>query len=139
MTSPRGYLLIEALVAGAVISLTLLSALTFVAQARVEAKGAGNRAQAIQLARGQAELMASALPTNALSQGSLPVVGMPGFDMEFTTATTSLAGVPTLDTRDLTVIVEYPCAKGSREDNEAQPANDGRATVTVHRTWVDDP
>ena len=141
MKKPRGYLLLEAMIAGAVVAVTLLIALDFAAKSRADTSAAGQRQVASTLARAQTDTIISALPTATADQVAFAAVaGMPGLRMKWTTTTDAVLGTlstPPIATpiKQVTVTVEYSVPIGSAEDLRAG-AKDGKAEIVAHQTWV---
>jgi type II secretory pathway pseudopilin PulG len=131
----RAYLLLEVAVGAGIVAAALLFALGLAARSRATVSGAGQRASAAALARAQAESVVSSLPAGVGDQALAAVPGMPGLRMGWSTANGTLPGV-TSAVRDVTVTVEYSVPVRSREDVETPPVNDGKAQLTVVRTWA---
>lgn len=115
----RGYVLLEALISGALLAVVLSTTLSLVAAYRVEVTMAARRAEASALAMGVAdELMAR--PHTTGIQGLSAVPGHPGFRSAWAIANAGLqmSSTPPLPSinavHKITVTVEYPTGQGPK-------------------------
>lgn len=118
----RGYLLLEAAVAGALLSVVLASTLSLLAQARVQGSYAARRASAISLARAKMDEFVGVPTIVATSQSIIDVdpVDFPGIkwkwavtDVSSTYASASPNGIGDVALFEIVVIVLYPTATGT--------------------------
>lgn len=137
----RGYLLIEVMVAGSIIAVTLAVSVVFVAEGRKNTSVAAHRQAAMSVARGKCAEVLAALPTATADQATLTAVGAayPGFHQTFTTVNATMASTSTpaitVVSKEVTCTVEYPAGVGSVDDRASGSTNDGRASVTVKNVW----
>lgn len=113
----RGYIMLEALISGALLAVVLGTTLSLIAAYRVEVTMAARRAEASALAMGVAdELMAR--PHTTGSQGLTEVPAHPGFRSAYVIAGTALPSNPPLPganaVHKITVTVEYPTGQGPK-------------------------
>ncbi len=124
----RGYILLETLIAGGIVSIALATSVTMIASSRFEASMAAKRAEASSLALGIADGLMTG--KTAASQALGPVSNHPGFQAGFDVIDSSntvrvsdgatiplkSASVPALAADDsmhlITVTVEYPTSQG---------------------------
>lgn len=136
----RGYLLIEVMVAGSVIAITLAVSVVFVVEGRKNTSMAAHRQAAMSLARGKCSEIVAALPTATVDQ-ALTAVGsnFPGFSQSWTTVAATMTGSSTpaitVAASEVTCTVEYPAAIGSVDDRASGSTSDGRASLTVKNVW----
>lgn len=136
----RGYLLVEVMVAGSIIAVTLAVSVVFVVEGRKNVSMAAHRQAAMSIARGKCAEVVAALPTATPDQ-ALTAVGadFPGFLLAFNTvdASTTMTSTPaiTVVSREVTCTVEYPTGLGSVDDRANGGVADGRASVTVKNAW----
>lgn len=141
----RGYVLLEAGIGGAILAVSLSFAVSQLAAARAEVTFAAKHALAVSLARAKLDEAVSSLPAGIADQASfVPVgVGFPGLRWRWTTTdsavgTNAAAGFQSTGVaKEVTVVVDFICARNSREDLAAAPAGDGRGEVTVVRLWLE--
>jgi type II secretory pathway pseudopilin PulG len=121
----RGYLLIEAAVGGALLSVVLASTLSLLADARVQGSYAARRTMAIRLARtkmdefvGAPDLAAVTPATQTIT--AVDAIDYPGIKWEWaitdstsTYAALSPQGLGATQVFDLTVKVTYPTSTGT--------------------------
>lgn len=113
----RGYVMLEALISGALLAVVLGTTLSMIAGYRVEVTMAARRAEASSLAMATAdELMAR--PHTTGSQALAAVTGHPGFRSSWTIANMALPSTPPLPgasaVHRITVTVEYPTGQGPK-------------------------
>ena len=111
----RGYIMLEALISGALLAVVLGTTLSLIASYRVEVTMAARRAEASSLAMATAdELMAR--PHTTGSQALTAVSNHPGFRVAWTIANASTSSTPALPSANslhrITVTVEYPSSQG---------------------------
>jgi hypothetical protein len=117
--SDRGYIMLESLVAGGIVSVALATSITLVASARFETSMAARRAEASQIALATADALMS--QSSAATQTATAVPGHPGLSVAFTVAAASLAGnsTPALESNNrlhqITVTVTYPTSQGTAQ------------------------
>lgn len=114
----RGYILLETVIAGGIVSIALATSVTMIASSRYETSMAARRAEASSLALG----LADQLMTSTTSSTSQPLTAVPdhsGFRAGFTVAPATAvrnASVPPLGSDDaidlIQVTVEYPTSRG---------------------------
>ncbi len=119
--SSRGYLLIEAMVAGACLAVVLSTTFSLVGQARVEGIYAGRRNAAISLARQKMDTLVGApvLEPIAVQKTVVDADDFPGIEWAWSVKDTSddansEVGLDSLSTFEITVTVTYPSAQGER-------------------------
>jgi hypothetical protein len=113
----RGYILLETLVAGGIVTVGLGTTITIIASSRFESSMAARRAEASAYAMATTDvLMASSTLT---SQPLAPVPDHPGLQMGYTIVTTpneAASSVPPLLDSDamhlVSVTVEFPTSRG---------------------------
>jgi hypothetical protein len=117
----RGYLLIEAMVAGACLAVVLSTTLTLIGQARAEGIYAGRRNAAISLARqkmdalvGTPELVTVNVTKNAVDAEDFPGIYWAWSVTDTSDTPNSGVGLDTLSTFEIVVTVTYPSAQGER-------------------------
>ncbi|OGQ25253.1 MAG: hypothetical protein A2138_05160 [Deltaproteobacteria bacterium RBG_16_71_12] len=113
----RGYIMMEALISGALLAVVLGTTLSLIASYRVEVTMAARRAEASALAMATAdELMARSHTTGVQALAAVP--GHPGFRSGWTIATTALPSTPPLPGANavhrITVTIEYPSGQGTK-------------------------
>jgi hypothetical protein len=117
----RGYLLIEAMVAGACLAVVLSTTFSLVGQARVEGIYAGRRNAAISLARQKMDALVGTpvLESIAVQKTAVDADDFPGIEWAWSVKDTSDdansdVGLDSLSTYEITVTVTYPSAQGER-------------------------
>lgn len=115
--SNKGYILLETVIAGGIVSIALATSVTMIASSRFETSMAARRAEASSLALGLADQLMT--QTGSVSQPLTAVAGHKGFRVGFdVTSATGLrtASEPELaadDTLELVrITVEYPSSRG---------------------------
>ncbi|MDP2345694.1 MAG: hypothetical protein Q8O67_32425 [Deltaproteobacteria bacterium] len=113
----RGYILLETVIAGGIVSIALATSVTMVASSRFESSMAAKRSEASSLALGIAEQLMTGSEVG--SQAMAPVPNHAGFRAGFDVVETPAlrsASVPALASDDsidlITVTVEYPTSRG---------------------------
>ncbi len=111
----RGYIMLEALVSGALLAVVLGTTLSLIGSYRVEVTMAARRAEASSLAMATAdELMAR--PHTTGSQALASVANHPGFRVGWTIANAATTSTPPLPSASalhrISVTVEYPTSQG---------------------------
>lgn len=117
---PRGYLLIEAMVAGALLATLLGAAFAYIADGRAQVNEAANRAIAVSLAQDKVdELMADGSRATVEEASETPVPGYPQFKRtwEVTSASIWDQSAPPLPNsnalHEIRVTVSYPVRDGT--------------------------
>lgn len=141
----RGYLLMEMLLASAVVAVSLLVAVDHIASARVVVTHASHRQVAVTLARAKCEEIMSALPTTT-ADGALQSVGSsyPALKWSWSSVVQTMqsgadAGIGQTSGYLVTCNVQFPTERGSLEDRAFTPATDERGQVTVQQLWFPSP
>ena len=116
--APAGYLLLEALIAGAVLAVALSAAVSFIANSRFETTMSARIGEASGLAEQKvAELLAGPQVTVALT-GPVSFVDHPGFEVSWEVRQSGLESksIPVLIDADalheLVVQISYPSSRG---------------------------
>jgi hypothetical protein len=138
---PRGYLLAEAVVAGAVLASAIAIAFALIAQGRADVTYTAKRAIAAQLGRQKTDEVASGITCTSVPSGGPVSAGaqFPAFTLTWTSAditgvATSNPPVPAGKLCRVTVTVDYPTATNGPDDN-ADGTVDGKGHVTFTRMW----
>jgi hypothetical protein len=139
--SARGYLLIEAAIAGGLLVVAIGVALALVVQARTSVSSSANAAAAAALLRSKVDEIAS----QTVCPASSPLVdvgaGFPGFRWSWsadnaavmTASAPALTGAAPLCEVDVTV--EYPVAVRSRDDASDGTVDNGRGQLRLSKMW----
>lgn len=132
---PRGYLLAEAMVAGAILASAIGITFSFIADSKSGQIYANHRSRAVDVARTKLEELATATvctPASAsFTQG--PYSGT------FAVADAGGTSTPPIVSGDLcsaTVSVDYPAADRSSEDQTDGTVNNHKGRVTFTRMWA---
>jgi hypothetical protein len=143
MKKQRGYILLEAAIAGGITALGLAFALERIGDDRVRISNAANEANAVALASAKLNEILTQMPTLPPEQVDYTATGVPTgqavvlkWRWRTTDNATTLWGAATPASRLITVQVSYPSDRGSRDD-VADGTTDGRASVTLTRQWID--
>lgn len=149
MRGARGYLLMELMLASAIISVALLVAMDHIGSARKAVTYASHRQTAISLARAKCDELISSLPTATTDQAALGAVGAsyPGFKWAWTTTTPTLSSTPAISfaTREVTCTVQFPTEYRSIEDQNVSAgltgltAGDARGETQIKQLWFNSP
>lgn len=140
--SLRAYLLLEVLVASAIISVALSFAIIGIAQARAMASQAGERERAAVVARQKIdELMVKLAPDGTGGEpDQAAFIAVPGetrLRFQWSTVDVAAAVAPVQNpARELSVTVEYSAALQSPEDRATPPTGDGKASLLLQRLWI---
>lgn len=103
----RGYLLLESIVAGGILTVCIGTALVLSSSFRASVTGASRRAEAAQLAESRVEQFLAG--DTRVSFGPEPLAGHHGFTVEGTATSQAIgAGSMTSTMRAVTVTVRYP-------------------------------
>lgn len=113
----KGYILLETVIAGGIVSIALATSVTMIASSRYETSMAARRAEASSLALGMADQLMTA--TGLETQPLAAVTGHSGFRAGYTVssgAALKSASTPPLAANDsvevIQVTVEYPTSRG---------------------------
>jgi hypothetical protein len=139
---PRGYLLLESAIGGALLLAAASVAIAMVLQSRSRVSEGANRASAAALVRSKADEIAS--QTSCTASSTLANVGtdFPGFQWSWSAGSAASMGHsnPLLTTADaplceVSVTVEYPVSRGSMEDGTDGVDGNGRARLRQTKMW----
>jgi hypothetical protein len=142
--SHRGYLLMEAVVAGSLLTIAIVSTLSLVSSARADAIYANNQGVGSMLARAKADQLAASTSTtcNPGNQATFISVGgtkHPQYEWRWTVASAAnktLSTPPiTVAMCDVSVEVRYPARVGSRQDRQDGSVN-GQGIVSYRRLYT---
>jgi Tfp pilus assembly protein PilV len=132
----HGYLLLEVLVAGALLATVVLAVYTYIAQGRIATTKAAYRDTATSLAHKKLAELACCTPLAVNTQAQTAVPGAPGYTWGWTVAAANLAAQSTpnllADLWELEVTVRYDAPLGSADD-VADGTADGTAEVVLTR------
>lgn len=136
--------MIEALMGGAILAAALSLSLALLANARAEATLSAKHSIAVSLARAKLDELVSSLPIAVADQAAVVAVGadFPGMHWRWTTTASSVGASAAAGftnntvARQIEVGVEFPCVRGSREDQRAGAPNDGRGEIVMVRLWM---
>ena len=113
----RGYILLETLIAGGIVSIALATSVTMIASSRFETSMAAKRSEASSLALGIADRLMTGTTVDAQALSAVPNHSgfRAGFDVVEAPGVRT-ASVPALAADDslnlITVTVEYPTSRG---------------------------
>jgi hypothetical protein len=159
--SPRGYLLMEMMLAGAIMAVGLIAAMSHIAAARTSISLSSKRQTAMSLARAKCDEVIAALPTATTNQATLVAVPgtYPGMKWMWSTTTLSSATAGSIAAsstppitaagREVTCTVRFPTEKKSIEDmqdcstcaasGDLSPDDDGYGETVVKQLWFTSP
>jgi Tfp pilus assembly protein PilV len=137
----RGYLMMEAMVAGSLLTVAIVSTLTMIGSAKADSIYANNLGIAGMLARQRADLLASASNCAPGNQAAFASVSTTHFQFEqrwtVVAAANAASSVPPITTTlcDVTVAVRYPARLGGKHDRLDGTA-DGQGIVQYRRLYT---
>jgi hypothetical protein len=143
-TPRRGYLLMEAVVAGSLLTIAIVSTLSLLSSARADAIYANNQGVAAMLARTKADQLAASLstlcnPGNQVAFVSVPTVQHAQYEWRYTvgSAANKASSTPpiTVAMCDVMVEVRYPARVGSRQDSQ-DGSVDGQGIINYRRLYT---
>ena len=152
MKKTRGYLLMELMLASAIISVALLVAMDHIGSARKAVTYSSHRQTAISLAKAKCDEIMSSLPSVTADQATLVAAGasFPGFKWAWVTTTPTLASDPqiTATPREVTCTVQFPTEYRSIEDQNVASGvgldptlakGDARGETQIKQLWFSSP
>jgi hypothetical protein len=145
-TPPRGYLLMEMMLAGAIMAVGLIAAMDHIIAARVSVSMSSKRQTAMSLARAKCDAIVASLPTATADQTTLISIGTsyPGMKWSWSTVdpTNNAMSTPaiTATSKEVTCTVEFPTEKKSIEDMAGSAStSDGYGQTTIKQLWFNSP
>jgi hypothetical protein len=141
----RGYLLMEAMIAGSLLTIAIVSTLSMIGTAKADAIYANNRGVAAALARAKADQLATSSVATGCAPGNQATyvtvsTNYPAFEHKWTVASATAikaASSPAITAAmcDVDVSVRYPARIGSRQDTE-DGTTDGQGLVRYRRLYT---
>ncbi len=149
----RGYLLMEMMLAGAIMAVGLIAAMDHISAARKSISMASKRQTAMGLARAKCDEIMASLPTGLANQPLFAdVSGFPGVKWMWSSATptnnANSTPVIAATSTEVTCTVRFPTEKKSFEDMAAcstctganiASTSDGYGETVVQQLWYQSP